>query len=64
MHYLGADIKNDLFPPEGPMENTVLPGDENKFFPTTKDPSHLQKQLGDPFSFSGMTTITEYRPWN
>ncbi|KAA0704817.1 Zinc finger protein 14 [Triplophysa tibetana] len=47
------------------LENTVLPGDENKFFPTTKDPSHLEKQIGDPFSFSGLTTISsEYRPWN
>ncbi|XP_077100166.1 PR domain zinc finger protein 14 [Siphateles boraxobius] len=40
----------------------VLPGDENTLFPT-KD--SLQKQLGDSFSFPGMTSITsEYRPWN
>ncbi|KAL1248778.1 hypothetical protein QQF64_022096 [Cirrhinus molitorella] len=42
----------------------VLPGDENALFPT-KDSLHAQKQLGDNFSFPGMTGITsEYRPWN
>ncbi|KAL0156905.1 hypothetical protein M9458_048151, partial [Cirrhinus mrigala] len=42
----------------------VLPGDENTLFPT-KDSLHAQKQLGDNFTFPGMTGITsEYRPWN
>ncbi|XP_016301523.1 PR domain zinc finger protein 14-like [Sinocyclocheilus anshuiensis] len=46
------------------LDNTVvLPGNENTLFPI--DSLHPQKQLGDNFSFPGMSSITsEYRPWN
>lgn len=59
-------IKYNSLPLERPLldSTVVLPGDENTLFPT-KDSLHAQKQLGDSFSFPGMTSITsEYRPWN